>query len=67
MNKQGEKPAISLEESVGSAIKELRQRAEKALGAKFDIREFHREVLKDGSVPLDVLEGKINRWIAAQA
>lgn len=46
-------------------ILELRQRAEKALGGKFDIRQFHAEVLKDGSVPLDVLEDKINRWIAA--
>ncbi len=47
-------------------IKELRARAEKALGAKFDVREFHAEVLKDGSVPLEILEGKIDRWIAAK-
>ncbi len=46
-------------------ILELRQRAEKALGDSFDIRQFHAEVLKDGSVPLDVLEVKIDRWIAA--
>lgn len=46
-------------------IKELRGRAEKALGEKFDIRAFHREVLKDGAVPLDVLELKIERWIAS--
>ena len=45
-------------------ITELRARAEKALGAKFDIKAFHDEVLKDGSVPLDVLEAKIDRWIA---
>ncbi|HEY0504449.1 MAG TPA: DUF885 family protein [Lysobacter sp.] len=45
-------------------IKELRARAEKALGAKFDVREFHAEVLRDGSVPLEILEGKIDRWIA---
>ncbi|HEV8694410.1 MAG TPA: DUF885 family protein, partial [Lysobacter sp.] len=38
----------------------------KALGSKFDIREFHAEVLKDGAVPLSVLESKIDRWIAAQ-
>ena len=37
-----------------------------ALGAKFDIREFHAEVLKDGSVPLDVLEAKIDRWITSK-
>lgn len=45
-------------------ITELRALAEKALGAKFDIKAFHDEVLKDGSVPLDVLEAKIDRWIA---
>lgn len=47
-------------------ITELRARAEKALGASFDIRAFHDEVLKDGAVPLDVLETKIDRWIASQ-
>lgn len=47
-------------------IKELRRRAEQALGAKFDIREFHAEVLKDGAVPLDVLDAKIDRWIASK-
>lgn len=46
-------------------ILELRQRAEDALGDQFDIRQFHAEVLKDGSVPLDVLEAKIDRWIEA--
>ncbi|RZA35708.1 MAG: DUF885 family protein, partial [Lysobacteraceae bacterium] len=44
----------------------VRAKAEKALGDKFDIREFHAEVLKDGSVPLDVLEAKIDRWIASK-
>jgi uncharacterized protein (DUF885 family) len=44
---------------------ELRQRAEKALGPKFNIAEFHDEVLKDGAIPLEVLEAKIDRWIAA--
>ena len=47
-------------------IKELRRRAEQALGAKFDVREFHAEVLKDGAVPLDVLDAKTDRWIAAR-
>jgi len=47
-------------------IRLLRSRAEQALGDKFDVRGFHAEVLKDGAVPLSVLEQKIDRWIAAQ-
>jgi uncharacterized protein (DUF885 family) len=47
-------------------IKEMREKAEAELGEDFDIRQFHAEVLKDGSVPLDVLEDKINRWIESQ-
>jgi uncharacterized protein (DUF885 family) len=47
-------------------IQALRRNAEKELGAKFDIRDFHREVLSDGEVPMDVLEAKIARWVAAR-
>ncbi len=47
-------------------IAELRARAEAALGDRFDVRAFHTEILKDGALPLDVLEGKINRWIENQ-
>ncbi|RYE59006.1 MAG: DUF885 family protein, partial [Hyphomicrobiales bacterium] len=47
-------------------IQQVRAKAEKELGDKFDIREFHAEVLKDGSVPLDVLTAKIDRWIASK-
>jgi uncharacterized protein (DUF885 family) len=47
-------------------ISELRARAEKELGAKFDVRAFHDAVLGSGSIPLPTLEAKIDRWIAAQ-
>jgi uncharacterized protein (DUF885 family) len=47
-------------------ILELRQRAERELGAKFDLRRFHDAVLLNGSVPLDVLESQIVEWIAAE-
>jgi uncharacterized protein (DUF885 family) len=46
-------------------IRELRKRAEEALGPRFDIREFHDAVLKNGSVPLSVLEAQIDAFIAA--
>jgi uncharacterized protein (DUF885 family) len=44
-------------------IKELRRVAEKELGARFDIREFHDAVLADGALPLDILENQIRAWI----
>jgi uncharacterized protein (DUF885 family) len=47
-------------------ISELRARSEKELGSKFDIRKFHTAVLIDGALPLDVLEAKVDRWIASQ-
>jgi len=45
-------------------ILELRERAKTALGPKFDIRAFHDEVLGAGALPMDVLEERINAWIA---
>ncbi|WP_305098421.1 DUF885 domain-containing protein [Croceibacterium aestuarii] len=46
-------------------IQRLRAKAEKELGDKFDIREFHAQVLNTGALPLPVLEAKIDAWIAA--
>jgi uncharacterized protein (DUF885 family) len=48
-------------------ILELREAAREALGERFDIRGFHDEILKDGPVPLSILEKKIDRWVARQA
>jgi uncharacterized protein (DUF885 family) len=59
-------PGQALGYKVGDLrIQGLRHKAEQALGPKFDLRDFHREVLSDGAVPMDVLEAKVERWIAA--
>ncbi len=44
-------------------ITAMRARAEKALGPKFDVKAFHSVILRDGSMPMDVLELKVDRWI----
>ena len=60
-------PAQALAYKIGELkIKELRARAEKALGPKFDIRKFHNALIDDGPLPLDVLEQRIEEWIKAQ-
>jgi uncharacterized protein (DUF885 family) len=60
-------PAQALGYKLGEIkIRELRARAEKALGAKFDLKGFHDAVLAQGAVPLDVLDAQIETWIAAE-
>ncbi|RMA64931.1 DUF885 domain-containing protein [Ulvibacter antarcticus] len=57
-------PGQALSYKIGQLkIRELRTKASLALGDKFDIREFHNQVLETGCVPLALLEAKINRWI----
>ncbi len=59
-------PGQALGYKVGQlTIRRLRTKAEEALGDNFDIREFHAQVLTSGALPLEVLEAKIDRWIAA--
>jgi uncharacterized protein (DUF885 family) len=61
-------PGQALGYKVGDLrIQALRRKAEEALGPKFDLRDFHREVLGDGAVSMDVLESKVDRWIAARS
>jgi uncharacterized protein (DUF885 family) len=58
-------PAQALSYKIGQLkISAIRSKAEKALGVKFDIRAFHDEILKDGAMPLDLLEVKMDAWIA---
>ncbi|SHN43162.1 Uncharacterized conserved protein, DUF885 familyt [Duganella sacchari] len=60
-------PGQALGYKVGSLkIQELRARAQQALGDKFSLPAFHAVVLGDGTVPLALLEAKVDRWIAAQ-
>ena len=57
-------PGQALAYKIGQLkILELRSKAEKELGEKYDIKDFHDEVLKRGSLPLDLLEYYINEWI----
>jgi uncharacterized protein (DUF885 family) len=60
-------PAQALSYKLGQLkIRELRERARKELGAKFDIRKFHDEMLDGGTLPLDLLEARTDKWIARQ-
>ena len=57
-------PGQALSYKIGQLkIRQLRQQAQENLGEQFDIREFHRIVLESGSMPLALLEEKVNRWM----
>nr|WP_246156408.1 DUF885 domain-containing protein [Sphingorhabdus profundilacus] len=59
-------PSQALAYKIGAlTILRLKDKAKKAMGAKFDVREFHNQVLNTGALPLTVLEKKIDDWIAA--
>jgi uncharacterized protein (DUF885 family) len=60
-------PSQATAYKIGSlTIQRLRDRAKAALGPKFDIREFHAQLLDSGALPMAILEAKIDRWIAAK-
>jgi uncharacterized protein (DUF885 family) len=60
-------PAQALSYKLGQLkIRELRARAEKELGPKFDVRTFHDEILDGGTLPLDMLEARTDQWIEQQ-
>ncbi len=60
-------PGQALADKIGQLkILELRRRAEQRLGERFDLREFHQQVIGSGILPLSVLEARIHRWIDAR-
>jgi uncharacterized protein (DUF885 family) len=60
-------PAQALSYKLGQLkFRELRERAQKELGPKFDLRTFHDEMLNGGTLPLDLLDARTNKWIAEQ-
>ncbi len=60
-------PGQALAYKVGQLkIREIRNNAEAALGDKFNVKDFHTEVLKDGAMPLSMLEAKLDRWVNVQ-
>ncbi|MEO6453924.1 MAG: DUF885 domain-containing protein, partial [Ginsengibacter sp.] len=60
-------PGQALSYKIGELkILEMRSKAQKALGKDFNIQSFHDEVLKDGAMPLQIFENKINNWIQRQ-
>jgi uncharacterized protein (DUF885 family) len=60
-------PAQALSYKLGQLkFRELRERAQKELGSKFDLRSFHDEMLNGGTLPLDLLDARTDRWIHEQ-
>ncbi len=60
-------PGQALGYKIGAlTIQRLKRKAQDQLGSKFDVREFHDQVLGSGALPLPILEAKLDRWIAAQ-
>ncbi len=61
-------PAQALSYKIGAlTIQMLRKKSESALGKRFDIREFHDQILGSGALPLPILEAKVDRWIAEKS
>ena len=61
-------PGQALSYKIGELkIMEMRRKAEKVLGKKFDVKAFHDQVLKDGAMPLQIFESKLNSWIQEMA
>ena len=60
-------PGQALAYKIGERnIIDLRERAKSALGEKFDLKRFHDAILRDGAMPLAILDAKVERWIADQ-
>jgi uncharacterized protein (DUF885 family) len=60
-------PGQALSYKIGEQkILSLRNYAQTKLGTAFDIREFHDQILKDGGLPLSILQDKIERWVAVK-
>jgi uncharacterized protein (DUF885 family) len=61
-------PGQALSYKIGELeILALRKRAQERLGSRFDIKAFHEQILAGGSMPLQILQEKVERWLAAAA